>query len=175
MISSGSIKELRDRTSAGIMDCKRALTEAKGDLNKALGILKEKGAAIASKKSSRSAKEGCVETYVHLGGKIGVLIEVNCESDFVLRNEEFKKFVKDTCLQIAALRPSYVNKEDAPKDIIKKEKKRIDEFYKESCLMEQPFIKDQSITVGDYLTSVIAKIGENIIVRRFTRYEVGEE
>lgn len=175
MVSSEVVKQLREMSSAGIMDCKRALTEAKGNLDKALKILRKKGAVIASKKSKRAVKEGCINAYIHLGGKIGVLVEVNCESDFVVRNEEFKKFVKDVSLQIAALRPSYIKREDIPANVVKKEKEHLDEFCRENCLLEQPFIKDESITMGDYLTSVIAKIGENILIRRFTRYEVGEE
>ncbi len=175
MISSGAVKQLREMSNAGIMDCKRALTQTKGNLDKALEILRKKGAVIAAKKSTRVAKEGCVNAYIHLGSKIGALVEVNCESDFVVRNDEFRKFVKDICMQIAALKPSYVKREDIPKDILKKEKSSLDEFCRENCLLEQAFIKDESITVGDYLTSVIAKIGENIIIKKFTRYEVGEE
>ncbi len=175
MINSETVRQLREMSCAGIMDCKRALTEAQGNLDEALRILRQKGAVIASKKSTRAAKEGCVSAYIHLGNKIGVLVEVNCESDFVVRNDEFKKFVKDISLQIAALKASYIKREDIPADILKKEKERLDEFCRENCLLEQSFIKDESITMGDYLTSVIAKVGENILIKRFTRYEVGEE
>ncbi len=175
MIRAEIVKQLREMSSSGIMDCKRALSEAGGNLEKALGILRKKGAVIAAKKSKRVAREGCIDSYIHLGGKIGVLLEANCESDFVTRNEEFKRFLKDVCMQIAALKPSYVRREDIPKDILKKEKKSLNEFCRENCLLEQAFIKDESITVGDYLTSMIAKIGENIMIKRFTRYEVGEE
>ena len=127
MISSKVVKQLREMSSAGIMDCKRALTESKGNLDQALKILRKQGAVIAFKKSKRAAKEGCVSAYIHLGGKIGVLVEVNCESDFVVRNEEFKKFVKDISLQIAALRAAYVKREDIPADVVKKEKEHLDE------------------------------------------------
>jgi elongation factor Ts len=174
-IGSEAVKQLREMSNAGVMDCKRALAEAEGNLERALEILRQKGAIIAQSKCRRVAKEGCVGAYIHLGDKIGVLIEVNCESDFVARNEEFRRFVKDICMQIAALRPSYIKREDIPTDVLKKEKQQLDEFCRENCLLEQPFIKDESITVGDYLTSLIAKIGENILIKRFTRYEVGEE
>lgn len=175
MISSETVKQLRQMSSAGIMDCKQALTKAKGDLDKALEVLRQKGVVIAAKKSTRAAKEGCIHAYIHLGVKIGVLVEVNCESDFVARNEEFKKFVKDVGMQIAALNPSYIKREDIPADILEREKERLDKFCQETCLLEQPFIKDDRVTVGDRLVSLIAKIGENILIKRFTRYEVGEE
>lgn len=175
MISSETVKKLRQISSAGIMDCKQALTKAEGNLDKALDVLRQKGVVIAAKKSTRAAKEGCVHSYIHLGGNIGVLVEVNCESDFVTRNEEFKKFVKDISMQIAALNPSYIKREDIPADILKREKERLDKFCQETCLLEQPCIKDNSTTVGDCLIALIAKIGENILVKRFTRYEVGEE
>ncbi|PIU41402.1 MAG: translation elongation factor Ts [Candidatus Omnitrophica bacterium CG07_land_8_20_14_0_80_42_15] len=190
-----AIKELREKTSAGMMDCKRALKEANGDINKAIEILRKKGIALASKKASRTAKDGVIESYIHLGSKIGVLLEVNCESDFVARNKDFKIFVKDVAMQIAASHPRYISKEDVPVDVIEKEKEiikaqmkgkpenviekiaegKLEKFYEEACLLNQPFIKDMNIKVRDYLTSMVAKIGENIVVRRFTRYQVGEE
>lgn len=175
MISREAVKQLRQMSSAGIMDCKQALTEAGGNLDKALEILRQKGAEIAQKKSMKVAREGCIDAYIHSGGKIGVLVEANCESDFVARNAEFKRFVKDICMQIAALKPSYIKRDNIPPDILEKKKEQLEEFCRENCLLEQPFIKDESITVGDYLTSLIAKIGENILIKRFIRYEIGEE
>lgn len=167
-----AIKELRERTKAGVMDCKKALKEANGDLDKAYHILREKGLQIAAKKTDRVAKQGVVESYIHMGGKIGVLVEVNCETDFVARNEEFKKFVKDVCLQVAAASPAYVTKEEVPADelahVTDKEK-----YFKEICLLEQPFIKDMAISIKDYMTQTIAKTGENVVIRRFTRYQLG--
>ncbi|NQT95696.1 MAG: translation elongation factor Ts [Candidatus Omnitrophica bacterium] len=188
------VKKLREKTNAGMMDCKTALSEAKGNIDKAVEILRKKGVSLATKKSSRAAKEGIVASYIHMNGKIGVLVEVNCETDFVARNEEFKVFVKDLTMQIAAADPTYTNKEDVPEEALKKEKDIIKEqskdkpkaalekiiegklnsFYQESCLMEQPFIKDPKVFIKDLLTSVIAKTGENIVVKRFTRYQLGE-
>lgn len=190
-----AIKRLREKTNAGIVDCKKALHEAGGDIDKAIEVLRKQGISLASKKVGREAKEGRIESYIHLGGKIGVLVEVNCETDFVARNDDFKTFVKDIALQIAASNPIYVKKEDIPPEAVKREtdiikaqmtgkpaqavEKIIDgkltKFYEEICLLEQPFIKDTSMRVRDVLTSMIAKIGENIIVRRFIRYQVGEE
>lgn len=190
-----AIKRLREKTNAGIMDCKKALKESKGDVEKAVEILRKKGIKLASEKSSRAAKDGRIESYIHLNGKIGVLVEVNCETDFVARNEEFKKFTKDISMQIAASRPRYVKKEDVPEKVLEKEKEilaepvknkpkeaiekilsgKIEKFYEEICLLEQPFVKDPKIKVKDLLHSLIAKIGENIVIRRFTRYQLGEE
>lgn len=190
-----AIKRLREKTSAGVMDCKKALKESGGDINKAIEILRKKGIALASKKSSRATKEGVVGSYLHLNQKIGVLVEINCESDFVARNKEFKNFVKDISMQIAASHPRYVSREDVPKEAIDKEKDiiraqikgkpenvvdkivggKLEKFYEEVCLLEQLFIKDTNIKVKDYLTSVIARTGENIVIRRFVRYQVGEE
>ena len=190
-----AIKKLREKTSAGIMDCKRALKEAGGDVNKAIAVLRKKGIALASKKSSRATKEGVIGSYLHLGSKIGVLVEVNCESDFVARNKEFKAFVKDISMQIAASNPRYVSKEDIPKEVIENEKEiiaaqikgkpanvvdkivsgKVEKFYGEVCLLEQLFIKDTNIKVSEHLTSIIAKIGENMNIRRFVRFQVGEE
>ena len=194
-ITAQMIKELREITSAGMMDCKKALTETDGDLEKAIDFLREKGLASAAKKSSRIAAEGLVESYIH-GGRIGVLIEVNSETDFVSKNEEFKAFVKDMAMQVAAANPKYVTREEVPAEQVDHERTvlkeqalnegkpekivekmvegRMHKFYERVCLLDQPFIKDPSITVNDLLKNKIAKIGENIKIRRFVRYEVGE-
>jgi elongation factor Ts len=196
MISASAVKELRERTGSGMMDCKRALTESNGDMEKAIEILREKGLAAAAKKAGRIASEGIVDAYIHGGGRIGVLIEVNSETDFVARNEEFKQFVKDMAMQVAASNPLYVKREEVAPDIIEKEREiyraqalnegkpekiiekmvegRIEKYYKEICLLEQPFIKDTDKTVQEVLSSLIAKIGENISIRRFVRFERGE-
>ncbi len=194
-ITAGMVKELREKTSAGMMDCKKALTESEGDMEKAVALLREKGLAAVAKKANRVASEGLVEAYIH-GGRIGVLVEVNSETDFVAKNEEFKAFVKDVAMQIAASNPQYVSREEVPQDHIEKEKDilrkqalnegkpekivdkmvegRIEKYYKEVCLLEQDFVKNPDITVGDLLTDKIAKIGENLNIRRFSRFEVGE-
>ena len=173
-VSAKDIQKLREATSAGVMDCKQALTKAKGDFDKALGVLRQKGIALAAKKSSREARQGRIEAYIHLNNKIGVLIELNCETDFVARCEDFRNLSKDVAMQIAALNPLYLKKEDVPEDVVKENKNRLEDFYKENCLLEQAFIKDQAKTVKDYLTEVIAKIGENILIRRFIRFQLGE-
>jgi len=167
------VKELRDKTSASITDCKKVLEEAGGDKNKAIELLRKRGLEIAAKKQERSAKEGRIEAYIHLGNKVGVLLEVDCETDFVARNSDFAQFTRDVAMQITALNPAYVRKEDVPAQELKHHKDK-ELFYKEHCLLEQAFIKDPSITVKDYLASVIAKMGENIVIRRFIRYKVGE-
>ena len=172
-ISLDSIKELREMTSSSIAHCKKALEEAKGDIKKAAELLRKQGLEIAAKKQSRAAKEGRVEAYVHLGNKIGVLVEVACESDFVARNSDFCQFTKDLSMQIAACSPAYLKSEDVPKDILEHEKNK-EEFFKNNCLLEQPFVKDPSITVKDYLGSIVAKLVENIVIRRFIRYKIGE-
>jgi elongation factor Ts len=188
------VKELREKTSAGMMECKKALSEAAGDLNKAIDILRKKGISLASKRSSRAAKEGLIVSYIHTNNKIGVLLEVNCETDFVARNGDFKGFVKELSMQIAAANPSYISREDVPEDELAKEKEIIKEqnknkpenalekiiegklnsYYQEACLLEQPYIKDQKIFIKGLLTDLIAKTGENIIVKRFTRYQLGQ-
>jgi elongation factor Ts len=195
-ITAGLVRELREKTGAGMMDCKRALTEAMGDFAKAEDWLRQKGLAAAAKKSSRAATEGAVGSYVHLGGKIGVLVEVNCETDFVARNEVFQAFVKDVAMQIAAAGPLYLRREDVPPELVAKEMEvyqaqlkeqgkpekvwakisegKLEKFYKDICLLEQPFIKDPDKTVSELQTEVIAKIGENIQIRRFARYQVGD-
>lgn len=194
-ISAAMVKDLREKTGAGMMDCKKALTEAEGNIDKAIELLREKGLAAVAKKAGRIAAEGLVEAYIH-GGRIGVIVEVNSETDFVAKNQEFKDFVKDVALHIAASNPQYVSREQVDSALIEKEKEiltkqalnegkpekivdkmvegRIEKFYKEICLLEQPFVKNPDITIGELLTEKISKIGENISIRRFTRYEVGE-
>jgi len=196
MISASVVKELRERTGAGMMDCKNALVEADGDIEKAIEILRTKGLARAAKKAGRIASEGLVEAYIHLGGRIGVLVEVNCETDFVAKTEEFKTLCRDIAMQIAAARPEYVSREEVPQAVLEKEKEilrqqalnegkpekiidrmvegRIEKFYKENCLLEQEFIKNPDITIQQLLHEKIMKLGENIAVRRFARFEVGE-
>jgi elongation factor Ts len=196
-ISASIVKDLREKTGAGMMDCKKALAECDGDFDKAMKFLREKGIAAASKRSGRATKEGIVFSYIHPGNRIGVLVEVNCETDFVARNENFQAFVKDIAMHIAASSPRYVVREEvdgseveAEREILKNQAKesgkpenvldkivegRIDKFYSQICLMEQPYIKDMNVTVEDYLKDVIGKIGENIQIRRFTRYQLGEE
>jgi elongation factor Ts len=188
------VKQLREKTNAGMMDCKRALTEAEGDLAKAETILRTKGIASASKKASRATKEGIVASYIHLQGKVGVLVEVNCETDFVAKNETFRGFVKDITLHIAAAHPLYVSREDVPGKLIEAEREiykaqvkgkpvnvtekivdgKLDKFYSTVCLLEQGFIKNPDVTIKDLLNGKIAELGENIVIRRFTRYLVGE-
>ena len=188
------VKQLREKTNAGMMDCKRALTEAEGDLAKAETILRTKGIASASKKASRATKEGIVASYIHLQGKVGVLVEVNCETDFVAKNENFRGFVKDITLHIAAAHPLYVSREDVPGKLIEAEREiykaqvkgkpanvtekivdgKLDKFYSTVCLLEQGFIKNPDVTIKDLLNGKIAELGENIVVRRFTRYLMGE-
>ncbi|MDD5449422.1 MAG: translation elongation factor Ts [Candidatus Omnitrophica bacterium] len=174
------VKKLREKTGAGYSDCKEALKEAANDLDKAVEILRKKGISVAMKKTGRAAKEGAIGSYVH-GGKIGVLVEVNCETDFVAKNEDFKKFVKEIAMQIAATNPRYLKIEDVPAEVIKKEKEilkdegKLVQFYQEACLLEQPSIRDPKLKVKDLLTDTVMKIRENIIVRRFVRFQVGEE
>jgi len=172
-INAKDIQKLREASGAGVMDCKKALAKASGDFNQAIKHLRQKGMAIAAKKSSREAREGKIEAYVHLNNKIGVLVELSCETDFVARCDDFKQLARDLAMQVAALNPLYVRKEDVPDDVVKENKKDIEDFYKRNCLIEQDFIKDQSKTVQSYVTEVIAKIGENIVVRRFVRFQLG--
>ena len=172
-ISIELIKELREITSSSVAHCKKALEDSKGDIKKAAVLLRKQGLEIAAKKQSRAAKEGRIEAYVHHGNKIGVLLEVSCESDFVARNDGFIQFTKDVAMQIAATSPLYLKQEDVPVEVLENEKSKED-FYKNHCLLEQPFVKDPSITIKDYLGSIVAKIGENIIIRRFMRYKIGE-
>ncbi len=194
-ITAALVKELREKTGAGMMDCKKALSETNGDMDKAVDFLREKGLASVAKKSSRIASEGIVESYIH-GGRIGVLVEVNSETDFVAKNEEFKNFVKDIAMQIAAVAPKYVSREEVPAEEVEHERNvlteqargenkpehiiekmvegRLEKFYEEICLLDQDFIKDSDKKIRDILNDLIAKIGENIKIRRFVRFEVGE-
>ena len=187
------VNDLRLSTGAGLLDCKKALTEANGDVEAATTILRKKGAASAAKKADRVAKEGVIESYIHVGGKVGVLIEVNCETDFVARNDGFKAFVKDLCLQIAAASPLYVTRDQVPEADLAKERDiaaaqvagkppaavqkivegKLEKFYSTVCLIDQPFVKIQEKSVKDMLTDQIAKIGENVQIRRFIRYQLG--
>jgi elongation factor Ts len=188
------VKQLREKTSAGFMDCKRALVESGGDLEKAETILRTKGIASAAKKATRATKEGIVASYIHLQGKVGVLVEVNCETDFVARNENFREFVKDITLHIAAAEPRYVSRADVPGSLVEAEREiykaqvqgkpanvadkivegKLEKFYTTVCLLEQSFIKNPEVTIGDLLNTRIAELGENIVIRRFVRYLVGE-
>jgi elongation factor Ts len=194
-ITPSLVKELREKTNAGMMDCKRALDEAAGDVAKAEEILRKKGIASAGKKSSRVAKEGIVASYIHLQGKVGVLVEINCETDFVAKNEIFREFVKDITLHIAAAHPLYVSRELVPDNLIQAEREifaaqvigkpanivdkivdgKIDKFYSTVCLLEQAFIKNPDLSIKDLVNSKISELGENIVIRRFTRYMVGED
>jgi len=194
-ISSALVKQLREKTNAGMMDCKRALDEAGGDLVKADEILRKKGMAGNAKKAGRATKEGVVASYIHLQGKVGVLVEINCETDFVAKNEKFRDFVKDVTLHIAAASPTCVSREQVDPAVVERERDifraqvqgkpanivekivdgKVDKFYSTICLLEQAFIKNPDITIKDYVNSKIAELGENIIIRRFVRYMVGEE
>lgn len=196
-ITAQQVKELRDKTGAGMMECKKALEESSGDLQSAVKVLRERGLAAASKRAGRATREGIVGQYIHAGGKLGVLVEVNCETDFVARTPEFQEFVKDVAMQIAAANPLYLQREDVPVETLEAEKAifrkqaldegkpehiadkivegRLNKYYSEVCLYEQPFIKDSDVSVEDLLKSKIATIKENITIRRFSRYEVGEE
>lgn len=167
------IKELRKITAASVTHCREALEESNGDIKKAVEFLRKQGLEIAAKIQGRKAQEGRIEAYVHPGNKIGVLLEVDCETDFVAKNSDFAQFTKDIAMQIAASSPLYIKREDVPTRIIKQEKDK-ELFFKNNCLLEQPFIKDLNITIKDYLASLIAKIGENIVIRRFVRYKIGE-
>ncbi|WP_414663735.1 translation elongation factor Ts [Horticoccus sp. 23ND18S-11] len=192
-ISAQAVADLREKTGAGLLDCKKALTEANGNVDEAITILRKKGAASAAKKAERATKEGVIESYIHVGGKVGVLIEVNCETDFVARNDDFRAFVKDLCLQIAAASPLYVGREEVPEADLQKERDiaaaqvqgkppaavqkivegKLEKYYSTLCLLDQPFVKLPEKTVKDMVTERIAKIGENIQIRRFVRYQLG--
>ena len=196
MVTAEQVKELRELTGAGMMECKKVLAEVDGDIEKAIELLRERGVVKAAKKAGRIAAEGLVESYIHGDGRIGVLVEVNIETDFAAKNPEFREFVKDVAMQIAAARPEYVRREEVPADVIEKEKEimkaqaiaegkpeavaekivagRIDKYYGEVCLLEQDFVKDPDKTVQQVLTDKIASIGENITIRRFVRFERGE-
>ena len=189
------VKALREKTGAGMMDCKQALQEASADIAEAEKILRKKGIAVAGKKANRAANEGCIASYIHHGSKLGVLVEINCETDFVARNESFREFVKDVTQHIAAASPTYVKREDVPAAVIESEKEiyraqvkdkppqamdkivagKLEKFYSTVCLLEQPYVKDPEITIKDHVTAKVAQLGENIVIRRFTRWQVGEE
>jgi elongation factor Ts len=194
-ISVEMVKELREKTGAGMMDCKKALSETGGDIEKAIDYLRRKGLSDAAKRSGRTASEGLIASYIHPGGKIGVLLEVNCESDFVARTEDFQGLVKDIAMQVAAASPLYLRREDVPEEVIAREKNiyaeqareggkperiierivqgKLEKFFQEVCLLEQPFVKDPDMTIGQLVSSKVAKLGENIVVRRFQRYQLG--
>jgi len=195
-ISTALIKELREKTGVGILDCKAALRESNGDMDKAIEFLRKKGLATAKKRGGRATSQGQVQSYIHAGGKIGVLVEVNCETDFTARTEDFSMLVKDLAMQIAATNPMAIDREQLGQDILDKEKEiyamqaresgkpdkvigkivegKLEKFFSEACLVEQPFIKNPDITVRDLLNEVVAKTGENIVVRRFARFQLGE-
>ncbi len=171
--SVDNIKQLREQTSCGVIECKKALEEAKGDFDKAKKILQKRGLELAAKKGSRTAKEGRVESYIHLGSKIGVLVEVNCETDFVAKGDEFQTLCKNVAMHIAACSPKYIKKEDVPEDVLSGEKNP-EEFVKASCLLLQPYVKDPSKSVQDCLNELIGKIGENMLISKFSRFQVGQ-
>src|SRR5690625_2393135 len=192
-ISAKQVNELRQKTGAGLMDCKKALTEAGGDLAKAETLLRKKGVATAEKKAGRATSEGLIESYIHLGGKVGVLVELNCETDFVAKTEDFKALARDICLQIAAAAPICVSREDVPAEDVEKEKEiavsqlegkpahaiekivqgKLDKYLSGIVLLEQPFVKNPDQTVRDLINEMVTKLGENIVIRRFTRYQIG--
>ncbi len=195
-ITPQMVKDIRDRTGAPFIDCKKALEEVGGDYEKAIDVLRIKGLAKAAKKVGRETPEGVITSYIHAGGKIGVMVEVNCETDFVARNQEFQAFTKEIAMQIAAANPSYITREDVPENVLMREKEvmkaqviesgkpenmaerivegKIIRFYEEICLVDQTYIRDPKIKISDLLKSLIAKIGENIVIRRFVRYQLGE-
>jgi len=197
-ITASLVKKLRDETGAGMMDCKKALVEAEGDIEKAKEILRKKGIDAAAKKAGRATSNGRIESYIHMEGKIGVLIEVGCETDFVARTDDFKQLARNLAMQVAAMKPLYVSKDSVPEEVIEKEKEiyraqippgkpeqvverilegKLQKFFEENCLLEQVYIRDEEgkAKVKDYISETIAKLGENIVVKRFTRYELGEE
>jgi len=194
-VTAAQVKELRDRTGLGMMDCKKALTEVGGDMEKAVVLLRKHGLKSAEKRSGRATTDGRIGSYIHHSGKVGVILEVNCETDFVAKNEEFRALLSDLAMQIAATKPEYVSRENVPEEVVQKEKAiyadqvkgkpdhiidkildgKLKDFYRRLCLLEQPFVKDGSMTVEDRVKAAVAKLGENIVVRRFARLEVGEE
>ncbi|HTP36462.1 MAG TPA: translation elongation factor Ts [Candidatus Acidoferrales bacterium] len=195
-ITATLVKDLRERTGAGMMECKSALVEAKGDMEEAIVVLRKRGIASAHKKASRATKQGLIGTYIHHGGQLGVMVEVNCESDFVARTDDFKELVHDIAMHVAAADPKFIRKEDVTQDVLDQEKDiqraralgegkpekmvdkivegRLNKFYEEICLLEQPFVKEATLTVGQLVKTKIAKLGENISVARFTRFKVGD-
>lgn len=196
-ITAEMVKELREKTGAGMMDCKKALSEVGGDIERAIDYLRQKGLSEAAKRTGRTASEGVIGSYIHPGGKIGVLVEVNCESDFVARTEEFQTLVKDLAMHVAASNPLYLRREDVPEEVIEREKSiyeaqakeggkpekiverivqgKLEKFFQDVCLLEQPFIKEPDMSVSQLVSGVLAKLGENIVVRRFQRYQLGAQ
>lgn len=194
-LSASSVQALRNKTGAGMMDCKKALVETGGDIEKAVEFLRKKGILAAEKKVGRETKQGSITSYIHAGGKIGVLIEINCETDFVARNENFQNFARDVAMHVAASSPRFLNRQAVPAEVVAKEKEifmdqarqsgkpenvlakivdgKVDKFYQEVCLMEQPFIKNPDVTVEGYLKDIISKLGENMMISRFVRFELG--
>lgn len=195
-VTTQLIKELRERTGAGVMDCKTALKECGGDIEEAIAFLRKRGLAKAAKKAGRVTSEGLIGSYIHAGGRIGVLVEVNCETDFVARTPDFQDFVKEIAMQIAAMSPKYVKREDIPDEVLEREKEilreqarstgkpekvierivegRLEKFFEENCLLEQPYMRDPNIKVKELLAGLVAKLGENITIRRFVRYQLSE-
>jgi elongation factor Ts len=195
-ISAAMVKQLREKTGAGMMDCKNALSEVEGDVEKAIELLRKKGLATAQKRAGRALSEGIIQSYIHMTGKLGVLVEVNCETDFVAKNEDFQEFAKNIAMHIAATNPLGITPEDISQEIIEKEKEiyraqaldmgkpenvidkivegKLNKFYEESCLLNQPYVRDTDISIADLLNQMIAKIGENISIKRFVRYQIGE-
>ncbi|MDI6895066.1 MAG: translation elongation factor Ts [Bacillota bacterium] len=193
---SERVRQLREMTGAGLLDCKKALESAAGDLERAVRILREKGLALAAKKAGREASEGAIDAYIHPGSRLGVLVEVNCETDFVARTAEFREFVHEVAMQIAAMNPTYVSRDQVPGEALEREREilrvqaeaegkpahvaekivqgRLDKFFQQACLLDQPYIRDGQVTVGQLLTQLIARVGENVVIRRFARFDVGE-
>lgn len=196
-ISAELVKQLREKTAAGVMDCKQALTESDGELDKAIEFLRKKGLATAAKRAGRATSEGTIQSYIHMGGKLGVMVEVSCETDFVAKNDDFQEFARNIAMHIAASNPLGIGPEDIPKDVLDKEEEiyraqaaesgkpdkivdkitegKLSKFIKDSCLMNQPYVRNPDITVADLLNELIAKIGENIAIKRFVRFQVGDE
>jgi len=195
-ISASTVKELRDKTGAGMMDCKEALKQSDGDVSKAIDFLRKKGLATAAKRAGRAMSEGAIQTYIHTGGKLGVMVEVNCETDFVAKNENFVQFARNIAMHIAATNPVSISQQDVPKEVVEKEMEiyrdqvramgkpeqmidkiaegKLNKFYKESCLLNQGYVRDPNVTISDLINEQIAKIGENITIKRFVRFQVGE-
>ena len=195
-ISAGMVKDLREKTGAGMMDCKQALAQSDGDMEKAVDFLRKKGLATAQKRAGRSMSQGVIQSYIHMGGKIGVLVEVNCETDFVAKTDDFKEFVKNIAMHIAASNPVGIAKEDIPAALINREMEiyraqvlemgkpanmvekiaegKLAKFFKDSCLLTQPYVRDPNVTISDILTEVIGRTGENIVIKRFVRFQIGE-
>ncbi len=193
-ITATMVNDLRQKTGVGLMDCKKALVEADGDLEKAITALRKKGVSTAAKKAGRTASEGLIEQYIHMGGKVGVLLELNCETDFVAKTDDFKALAKDLCLHVAAANPSYLNREEVPEEEVNKERDvataqaegkppqaiqkivdgKLDKFFSQICFVDQPFVKDPSKVIKDLITEKVSQLGENIVIRRFSRYQLGE-